>query len=81
MGNRWVAVLDKWLDYGVLETILLYKLGFGCNRDPGGGAYYSHAILSAQVRTISMAVSCMYVHSLQKRKPMHIKFPKAKEGT
>ena len=32
MGNRWVAALDrwlhKWLDYGVLETILLYKLGW-----------------------------------------------------
>ena len=28
MGNRWVAVLDRWLDYGILETILLYWLGW-----------------------------------------------------
>ena len=29
MGNRWVAVLDRWwLDYVVLETILLYRLGW-----------------------------------------------------
>ena len=28
MGNRWVAVggCNKWLDYGVLVTILLYRL-------------------------------------------------------
>ena len=47
MGNRWVVVLDrwlhKWLDYGVLETILLYRLRLGplhlgCNREVPGGA-------------------------------------------
>ena len=29
MGNRWeTGGSIKWLDYGVLETILLYRLGW-----------------------------------------------------
>ena len=48
MGNRWVAVLDmKWLDYGMLKTILIFlvlaKLGLlhlGCNRDAWGHNYH-----------------------------------------
>ena len=59
MGNKWVAVLDRWLDYGVLETVFLdrlaryYRLGplhLGCNREVAALLKWLHAFIPFHCR-------------------------------